>query len=179
MADDVGAPEIKGAEKARMSLRSAGYCVVCDRIIERVEGGACPKGHPAEAISGKILLRSDEPLPALPRFSWAAFALPPVWGPAHGQWVGVLFLPIWLFADSAVESAARGRWAVTGAVIVALGTVAFQAYFAKRANGVAWRRVSDRMSVDEFARRERVWALACVPVGLLLLGWGLLYRFVL
>jgi len=60
-----------------------------------------------------------------------------------------------------------------------VGTIAFQAYFAKRANGVAWRRVAARVSIDEFVRRERVWALVCVPIGGALLAWALYYRLVL
>ncbi len=141
--------------------------------------GTCPVGHPAAALSGAIPLDADEPLPQLPRFNIGAFALPPVWGPAHGQWVGAIFLPIWLFADSAIAAASRGGIARIGAVLVAVLTLAFQAFFAKRANGVAWRRVSDRMGIDQFVRRERVWALVCVPLGLALLGWAFYYRLVL
>lgn len=168
-----------GVEAARLKLRSAGYCVGCDRIVVRDDEGRCPAGHPSEAISGKILLAGDEPVPQLPRFNWGAFALPPVWGPAHGQWVGVFFLPIWLFADSAIAAAGRNGFTAVMGVFVAIGTLAFQAFFAKRANGVAWRRVCDRVSVKEFARRERVWAYACVPVGVALLGWAFYYRLVL
>lgn len=172
-------PAPKGLEAAHLSLSSAGYCVMCDRIVVRAANGECPAGHPAEAVSGKILLGKDEPVPQLPRFSVAAFALPPVWGPAHGQWAGVFLLPIWLFADSAIANAGRNAATAIAAVIVAVGTLAFQAFFAKRANGVAWRRVCDQMSVEQFIARERVWALATVPVGLALLGWGVYFRLVL
>lgn len=175
----MGETDGKGLEAARLRLRNAGYCVVCDRIVAREEGGACPEGHPAEAVSGKILLSSDETVPQLPRFNWAAFALPPVWGPAHGQLVGVIFLPIWLFADSAISVAGRNAFTAVVAVLVAAATLGFQAFFAKRANGVAWRRVCDEMSIEEFARRQRIWALACVPVGVALLGWAIFYRLVL
>jgi hypothetical protein len=168
-----------GPEAARFTIRSAAYCVLCDRMVECRPDGTCPDGHPANALSGAIPLGAADPVPQLPRFNIAAFALPPVWGPAHGQWVGAIFLPIWLFADSAIAAASRGGIARIGAVAVGVLTVAFQAFFAKRANGVAWRRVSDRMGIDLFVKRERVWALVCVPLGLLMLGWAFYYRLAL
>lgn len=171
--------EPKGPEAARFNIRSAGYCVICDRIVEREPDGTCPKGHPAAALAGSVPLRPGDPVPSLPRFNWAAFALPPVWGPAHGQWVGVIFLPIWLFVDNALSVAGRSLGTAAVAVVIVALTLAFQAFFAKRANGVAWRRVCDRVGVEEFSRRQRLWAYACVPIGLALLAWGIYYRFVL
>jgi hypothetical protein len=57
-------------------------------------------------------------------------------------------------------------------------TLAFQAYFAKRANGVAYRDVCDRMSVAEFVRRERWWTVGCVPAAVLLVAWAAWFDFV-
>jgi len=178
-ASEATGPEPQGPEAARFSLRSAGYCVACDRIVELASDGSCPKGHPRAAVTAVMPLGPDEPVPRLPRFNFAAFALPPVWGPAHGQWVGVLFLPIWVFADDVASTLGRGNMALAGAAVILPATFAFQAFFAKRANGLAWRRVAGRMSVDEFARRQRLWAMVCVPIGLALLGWALYYRLVL
>jgi hypothetical protein len=153
--------------------------VVCDRIVERQPDGTCPAGHPPDTLTGAVPLEAGQPVPQLPRFNVAAFFLPPVWGPAHGLWVGAIFLPIWLFADGAVASASRGGIAAIGGVAVGVLTFAFQLFFAKRANGLAWSRVCDRMGIDQFVRRERVWAFACVPLGIALLGWATYYRLVL
>lgn len=159
--------------------RSAGYCVLCDRIVERAADDACPAGHPAEAVSGRLLLSPGEPVPALPRFNVAAFLMPPVWGPGHGQWAGAFFLPMWLFMDSVIASAmGRGTVMQVVAVCVVAVTVAAQAWFGKRANGLAWRRICDRVSPAEYARRERFWLAAMLPVALLVWGWGLYFRFV-
>ena len=57
-------------------------------------------------------------------------------------------------------------------------TLAFEAFFAKRANGLAYRRVCDRMSVEEYVRRERVWAIASVPAAAALIGWALWFHLV-
>jgi hypothetical protein len=164
---------------AVLGVRFAGYCVLCDRIVERVSDGSCPQGHPAEAVTGRIVLIDDAPVPALPRFNWAAFLLPFIWGPAHEEWAAALFLPIWLFMDSIISVANKGGIPTTvGGVIVVVLTLTFQAYYAKRANGVAYRRVIDTQSVEEYARRERIWAIASAPVALLLVVWMVWFHIV-
>lgn len=128
-------------------------------------------------VEGRTQLGSGDPLPALPRFSWAAFALPPVWGPAHGQWAGAAFLPIWLFLDNIVLAAmSRGVGLKVAAVLVLLATLGFQLFFAKRANGQAWRRVCDHESIGSFIAAQRRWAMLCVPLGVALLLWALWFR---
>jgi len=173
------ASEPAGIEAARLELRHAGYCVQCNRIVERDQWGACANGHPAEAVTGRIMLTAEEPLPVLPRFNLAAFLIPPVWGPAHGQWAGAFFLPIWLFADSTVVSSLdSGLGPKLVAVAVVVATLAAQLWFASRANGLAWRRVCDHTSIPEFLARQRVWAIAAIPAALLLIGWALWFDVV-
>lgn len=171
--------EPKGIEAARLVIREAGYCVLCDRIVERLPDGSCPSEHPAEAITGRLVLRPDEPVPALPRFNLAAFLIPPVWGPAHGQWVGAIFLPIWLFMDSIIATADRSRFGWAVAVFVVAATLTFQFFFARRANGLAYRRVWDKMTVEQFVARQRVWAWVSIPLALALIGWAVYFRLVL
>ena len=87
--------------------------------------------------------------------------------------MGAIFLPIWLFMDSILSTANRGGipTLVAAPTVVAI-TLAFQAFFAKRANGVAFRTVCDRMSIAEFVRRERWWAVGCIPAAMLLVAWA-------
>ncbi len=180
VSDDPEQPA--GLDAARLHVRTAGYCVLCDRIVERGDDGACARNpdHPAQAVSGTVILAEDEPVPQLPRFNVGAFLVPPVWGPAHGLWAGAIFLPMWLFMDSVIATAiGRGSASAAGGVAIVALTLGAQAWFAKRANGLAWRRVSDRVPIEEFARRERVWAVALVPVAALLIGWAVYYRLVL
>ena len=165
-----------GMEAARLELRQAGYCVLCDRMVERSADGSCPAGHPAEAVFGRIMLEAGEGMPELPRFNLGAFLVPFLWGPGHGQWVGAFFLPLWLFMDSIVRSAINGPGALkVAATIVVVATLGFEAHFATRANGMAWRRVADQMTVDEFVRRERVWTLALVPAFIAFVAWAIYY----
>ena len=106
--------------------------------------------------------------------------MPPIWGPAHGQWVGAIFLPIWLFMDSIIaqrgprrsgddDRGGRGRRLharVRGVL--------------RQARATVWRTAAcaTRMSVDEYVRRERVWAIASVPVAAALIGWALWFHLV-
>lgn len=173
------APTPAGPEAARLDVRVAGYCVACNRIVVRADDGSCPKGHDAAAISGRLVLADGEPVPTLPRFNLAAFLVPPVWGPGHGQWAGAVFLPMWLFMDSVVASAEGRGGLVAGAVAVVAVTFGMQAWFASRANGLAWRRIAERVSVEQYLRRERVWLAVCVPLAFLIYGWGLYYRLVI
>lgn len=157
---------------ARLDVRFAGYCVDCDRIVERADDGSCPHGHPVTSVAGKIVLVEGDEVPRLPRFNLAAFLIPFIWGPAHEQWVGAAFLPIWLFLDTIVGTASKGGVPGTvAAVFVVVATFGFQAFFAKRANGVSYRQVIAHTSVAEFARKERIWAIASIPAAALLIGW--------
>jgi len=181
-AEQAAAHGAGGLETARLDVRVAAYCVLCDRIVERAADGRCGRNpaHPAAALSGRIVLGPADPVPALPRFNLAAFLVPPVWGPAHRQWAGAIFLPMWLFMDSVIASArGRGTAVIAGAALVVVATLAAQAWFAKRANGLAWREVAETTSVDAFARRQRIWAAVSIPLFLLLMGWGVYYRLVL
>jgi len=168
-----------GRDDAAVGIRLAGYCVYCDRIVQRASDGSCPKGHAADGITGSVPLEPGEAVPALPRFNLAAFLMPPIWGPAHGQWVGAAFLPIWLFMDSIIASSGRGGMVtrVAAAAVVAC-TLAFETFFAKRANGLAFRRVIGRVSVEQYVRRERVWAIASVPAAAALVAWALWFHLV-
>ena len=168
-----------GIDDARLDVDFAGYCAYCDRIVVREADGSCPEGHPAEGVAGRIVLVDGEEPEQLPRFNVAAFLLPFIWGPAHEQWVGAVFLPIWLFLDSIVATAGKGGVPTTiAAVMVVTLTLAFQAFFAKRANGVAFRRVIGRMTVSDFARRQRAWAWGAAPAAALMIAWMVWFRVV-
>jgi hypothetical protein len=157
---------------ARLEVRFAGYCAQCDRIVVRENDGTCPQGHLAESVAGKLVLVDGEMPAQLPRFNFAAFLLPFIWGPAHEEWIGAVFLPIWLFLDSIVATAQKGGVPGTlGAVIVVVVTLGFQGFFAKRANGVAYRRLIGRVTVAEYARRERLWLWGAIPGAVLLVTW--------
>jgi len=171
--------EFASLDEARLDVRAAGYCVYCDHIIERNPDGSCPQGHPADGVTGRIMLIDDDAVPTLPGFNWAAFLIPFIWGPAHDQWIAAIFLPIWLFADSILDTASKaGTVGWLGAGVVFAVTLTFQWWFGKRANGLAFRRVIDKQSAEEFARRQRIWTIAAIPAFLVLMTWAVWFRVV-
>lgn len=173
--------ELGTLEDARLDLRHVGYCAYCDRLVERAPDGTCPvEGHGSHALTGRIVLIGDEPVPVLPRFNLAAFLIPPIWGPAHGQWIGAAFLPIWLFMDSIIAKESYGGSVTRVAAIGVVGfTLAFQVWFGSRGNGLAFRRVWDKTTVDAFVRGQRIWAVVSVPVAAALVGWAVYFHLVL
>lgn len=181
MASEPGTDAAASIEDARIDLRTVAYCVHCDALVERQPDGTCPAGHPPQALTGRIVLDAEEPVPSLPRFNLAAFLIPPIWGPAHGIWAGAIFLPIWLFADSVIVSAVRygerGQW--IGAALVISATLAFEYFFARRANGVAFRRIMHKTTAEEYTRRQRTWAMVAIPVATALIAWGVYFDLVL
>lgn len=105
--------------------------------------------------------RETRSRPPIPRFNWGAFLIPPVWGVAHGQWAGVFFVPLWVFVDNMVRGPRPfGVWTVLLGYSMAAVTLGCQVAFAANANRLAWSRVAGHMALDEFVRRQRIWAVA-------------------
>lgn len=109
----------------------------------------------------------------VPRLNIGALMLPPIWGPAHGFWITILFYPAWLFADNSFYAAytnpsplSIGLALAVFAILLGL-TVAFAVVSQPFA---AHRAVARGMSKEAYLRRERAWAVACALVGLALIG---------
>lgn len=166
----------------RTSLRpeeTYGYCHGCEALVRRTTHADCPRGHAADDVVGLDVLEggATEP-PRLPRFNWAAFLMPPVWGVGHGAWAGAFVLPLWLFTDSAIQaavfpkvanpSAAGALLTVAFPVVMVLLTVATMVWFGLRGWGIAWRKVYDAgapdLAFEEFAVRERRWLWISAPM---------------
>ena len=41
-----------------------------------------------------------ELMKGLPPINLGALFMPPIWGPANGIWITILYYPLWLFADN-------------------------------------------------------------------------------
>ncbi len=110
--------------------------------------------------------------PALPPFNWGAFFIPPIWGVAHGQWPAAFFLPAWVFVDNMIRTGGEltvwGKLAGWGMLVA---TMALQAAFARNANVVAYARVADRMSIEDYVRRQRAWAVVGAVTFVGMVAW--------
>ena len=109
-------------------------------------------------------------VPGLPKFNLGALFLPPIWGPAHGQLVTVLFYPLWFLADTCfVNAVFFGGLAIVLAVVVFLGTAALTLFYARTAGRPAYLRVAEKIPLRRYLARERVWALVCGLLAVLFL----------
>lgn len=133
-------------------------------------------------LTEEQIAREDEFMKGMPRLNIGALFLPPIWGPAHGMWATILFYPIWLFADNAFYAAFTERSVL--AIVVALvifatltaGTVVFAILGQPFA---AHRAVNRGKTKEEYLRRERVWAVASVIAGCLMLAGATYYNLVI
>ena len=119
-------------------------------------------------LTDEQIAREEEFLSGMPRVNLGALFLPPVWGAAHGLWVAILFYPLWLFADNCFY----GAWSnpsplsigVALAVFASLaaGTVVFA--ILGQPFAAHWSAARG-MTKEQYLRRQRIWAVASIVVG--------------
>lgn len=121
-------------------------------------------------------------LEGIPRLNIGALFLPPIWGPAHGFWATILFYPIWLFADNTFYAAWTERTPL--AIIVAAvmfvsltaGTVAFSLIGQPFA---AHRAASRGVDKETYLKRQRIWAVVSVVIGLAMIAAATYYNLII
>lgn len=120
-----------------------------------------------------------ELMDGVPRLNIGALFLPPVWGPAHGLWVAIVFYPLWLVADTCFVNAFADRTplaVVLGAIVlVALTAVTF-AFAGATQKYALMRALSMGVSKEAYLKRQRVWAAVSVLVGLVMIGAATYYN---
>ena len=113
----------------------------------------------------------------LPRINWGALFMPAIWGPAHGQWITILFYPLWLFADTSLTTAVfYGGFTIALAATVLLGTAAVTVFYARTAGYKAYQRVANRMTLQKYLARERIWTVVSILIALLFIGLATWYN---
>ncbi|MDR1088271.1 MAG: hypothetical protein LBL23_03250 [Coriobacteriales bacterium] len=137
-----------------------------------------PAAGGAQQPASEELQFAEPDLSRVPRINWGALLMPAVWGPVHGQWITILFYPLWLFADTCLTNAvifgglssgllSTGGLATILAATVVLGTAAITFLYASTAGRKAYLRAAERMTLQEYLARERVWAVVCALIALL------------
>ena len=64
-------------------------------------------------LTDEQIAQEEKFLKGIPRVNVGALFLPPIWGPAHGIWITILWYPIWLFADNTFYAAFTERSALS------------------------------------------------------------------
>lgn len=118
-------------------------------------------------------------LRGLPRFNIGALFLPPIWGPAHGMFLTLLWYPVWLFADNvffaaySVQSTLSYVVAVITGIILTVFTFVFSYAMQPRA---AVHCIQRGKTKEQFQRRQRIWAVVGVIVGIVMIAAATYYN---
>lgn len=135
-----------------------------------------------EYLSEEDFAREDEFLSGIPRFNLGAFLLPPVWGPGHGLWWTILYYPVWLFADNCFYEVyiRPSGFTVTVAAVMFVTLVLVTVGFGVGAQPLAAHKAAEKgLTKEQYLKRERIWAVVCVIVGALFLGFATYYNLVI
>lgn len=130
-------------------------------------------------LTDERILAEERFMDGIPRWNIGALFLPPIWGPAHGLWVTILFYPLWLFADNMFYAAYSERTplAITLAIVVGIVLVAVTLLFARLGQPYAAHRAFARgVAKITFVHRERLWAVVSVIVGLAMIAFATWYN---
>lgn len=130
-------------------------------------------------LTDEQIANEKEFMKGLPRFNIGAFLLPPIWGPAHGFWITILYYPAWLIVDNLlyatwIEPTPLAIIASVTAVLFLLGvTIAFalvsQPIAAHRAEGMGVSRAT-------YLKRQRWWAIGCAVGAVAMLALATIYN---
>ena len=118
----------------------------------------------------------------VPRLNIGALFLPPIWGCAHGLWVSIAFYPLWLVADTCFVNALAERTplAVVLGIVVLVVLTAVTFAFAVLSQPYAFNRaLSMGVSKETYLKRQKIWAVVSVLVGIGLLAAATYYNLVL
>lgn len=118
----------------------------------------------------------------IPRINLGALFLPPIWGPAHGIWITILYYPIWLFADNTFYAAYSQQTplSILFAVLVFVSLAAVTVAFSLLAQPYAARRAAQRgIEKETYLRRQRIWAVVNVIVACLMIALATYYNIVI
>ena len=102
-----------------------------------------------------------------------ALFMPPIWGPAHGIWITILFYPLWLFADNLFYAAFTEPTTLTVvcAVLVFIGSVVVTVLFAWVGQRYALRRaLTMGKTKEEYQKKQRIWAICMALVAIIFIG---------
>lgn len=121
-------------------------------------------------------------LEGIPRVNIGALFMPPIWGPGHGFWATILYYPIWLLADNVFYNTYEQQTVLTYVLSVVVfisllvGTIAFSVVCQPLA---AHKAAEKGKTKEQYLKRERIWAVVCVIIGILMIIGATYYNLVI
>lgn len=133
-------------------------------------------------LSDEQIKAEQKFMKGLPRFNIAAFLMPPIWGPAHGFWVTILYYPIWLFVDNLFYATYIDPQplAVVFSILAFVALLGITIVFAIVSQPIAAHRAQDKgVTRAVYLRRQRWWAIGCAIAAVVMLSLATYYNLVI
>ena len=121
-------------------------------------------------------------LEGLPSVNLGAMLMPPIWGPAHGIWITILYYPAWLLIDNLLYGAYMNPSPLTVilAIIAALILAGVTIIFARASQVYALRRdLSRGKTKEQYKKRQVIWAVTMGVLAAVMLGAATYYNLVI
>ena len=121
-------------------------------------------------------------LEGLPPLNLGALFMPPIWGPAHGIWITILYYPAWLLIDNLFYGVYENPQplTITLAVIAGLILAGVTIVFARASQVYALRRDLSRGKTKEhYRKRQVIWAVTMGILAAVMLGAATYYNLVI
>lgn len=121
-------------------------------------------------------------LEGLPPLNLGALFMPPIWGPAHGIWITILYYPVWLLIDNLFYGVYENPQplTITLAVIAGLILAGVTIVFARASQVYALRRdLSRGKTKEQYRKRQVIWAITMGILAAVMLGAATYYNLVI
>ena len=121
-------------------------------------------------------------LEGLPPLNLGALFMSPIWGPAHGIWITILYYPAWLLIDNLFYGVCENPQplTITLAVIAGLILAGVTIVFARASQVYALRRdLSRGKTKEQYRKRQVIWAVTMGILAAVMLGAATYYNLVI
>lgn len=118
----------------------------------------------------------------LPPINLGALFMPPIWGPAHGIWITILYYPAWLFIDNLFYSVYTNPQPLTIvlAIIAGLILAGVTIVFARVSQMFALHRdLKNGKTKEQYRKRQVKWAVAMAILAAVMLALATYYNLVI
>ena len=121
-------------------------------------------------------------LSGLPPLNLGALFMPPIWGPAHGIWITILYYPAWLLIDNLLYGAYENPspLTITLGIIAAVILAGVTIVFARASQVYALRRdLSRGKTKEQYRKRQIIWAIAMGILAAVMIATATYYNLVI